>query len=54
MNAEDVMDTFSGTFGLTGAADSLLAMVRKNDRTELHIVGRDVEENAYALDFDKD
>ena len=49
--AEDVMDTFSGTLGLTGAADGLLAMIRKSGRTELHITGRDIEECTFVLEF---
>ena len=49
--AEDVMDTFSGTLGLTGAADGLLAMIQKRGRTELHVTGRDIEAAEYALEF---
>lgn len=49
MDAEDVMDTFSGTLGLTGAADGLLALIRKSGQTELHVTGRDVESEEYAL-----
>jgi hypothetical protein len=52
-DAEDVMDTFSGTLGLTGAADGLLALVRRTGEAdaELHVTGRDIEANAYALKF---
>jgi RecA-family ATPase len=54
--SHDVMDTFSGSFGLTGAADTLLALKRKGGRTDatLHITGRDVETTEYAIRFDPD
>jgi hypothetical protein len=51
-DADDVMDTFSGTLGLTGAADGLLALIRKSGKHELHVTGRDVEAKEYALKFD--
>lgn len=53
MAAEDPMDTFSGTLGLTGAADGLLALIRKTGEAdaELIVSGRDVESNAFALKF---
>lgn len=48
--AEDIFDAFSGTLGLTAAADQMLAMVKKKSGgTELHIRGRDVEDAVYAL-----
>lgn len=43
MGAEDVFDTISGTHGLTGAADGLLAMKRTQQFTTLHVAGRDIE-----------
>ena len=51
--SEDIMDDFSGTFGLTGAADGLLAFKRKTGQAdaELHIVGRDVDAAEYALKY---
>ena len=52
--AEDVMDTFSGTYGLTAPADCLMVYQRTGGNTELHIAGRDVEETAYALEFTKE
>jgi len=50
----DVMDTFSGTFGLTGAADGLLALIRKSGQVdaELHITGRDMDSAQYALRYE--
>ena len=54
--SEDIMDDFSGTFGLTGAADGLLAFKRKTGQSdaELHIVGRDVDAAEYALKYHPD
>jgi hypothetical protein len=51
-DAPDVMDTFSGSFGLTGAADGLLALERNKGNCELHVTGRDVEAQEYTLKFD--
>jgi RecA-family ATPase len=53
MGAIDVFDTFSGTFGITGAADNLLVLSKKGRHSELAIRGRDIEEKAFALEFDK-
>ena len=52
--AEDVMDTFSGTLGLTGAADNLMALIRTTGQSdaELQVNGRDVESESFALNFD--
>lgn len=52
--ADDVFDTMSGSFGLTGAADGLLALVRKTGQADavLHVTGRDVEAAEYALKFE--
>jgi len=54
--SEDIMDDFSGTFGLTGAADSLLAFKRKTGQSdaELHLVGRDLDAAEYALKYHPD
>ena len=54
--SDDVMDDFSGTFGLTGAADGLLAFIRKTGQANavLHIVGRDVDAAEYALKYHPD
>ena len=56
MESADVMDTFSGTFGLTGAADTLILLVkdtRKMADAMLYITGRDIEPAEYALEFDR-
>ena len=54
--SEDIMDDFSGTFGLTGAADGLLAFKRRTGQAnaELHIVGRDVDAAEYAIKYHPD
>ena len=54
MSAEDIFDTISGTLGLTGAVDSTLILTRSSRNTELHIDGRDVEKDEYALKFNPD
>lgn len=54
MDADDPFDTFSGTLGLTGAADELLAFIWKNGQRQLHIIGRDVDAAEYVLQGDKD
>ncbi|MBA7693000.1 hypothetical protein ES703_101575 [subsurface metagenome] len=50
------MDDISGTFGLTGAADGVLALKRQTSKAdaELHITGRDIEPQDYALKFHND
>ena len=52
---EDIMDTLSGSFGLTGASDTNAVLERSSASTAeaiLHIAGRDVEAAEYALTFD--
>jgi hypothetical protein len=56
MEAEDIMDTFSGSLGLTGAADNLLVLTtghagQGSSYAALHVTGRDVEANSYPLNF---
>jgi RecA-family ATPase len=53
MGSDDVMDTFLGTQGLTGAADGLLAMVKGEGQSDCNLIvkGRDIEEATYALKF---
>ncbi|GAG74581.1 unnamed protein product, partial [marine sediment metagenome] len=54
--SEDIMDDISGTFGLTGAADGILALKRITGKAdaELYITGRDIEAEQYALIFHPD
>lgn len=53
-SAEDWQDLVSGTNGLTGAADATLVLQRSRGQADgvLHVTGRDVEENDYAMSFD--
>ena len=53
---EDVMDTMSGSFGLTGASDTNIVVSRttKLADAKLHIVGRDIEAAEYAMEFTPD
>lgn len=52
-NAEDFISEISGTFGLAGGADTIAALKRSRGELDgvLHVTGRDVEENEYALQF---
>jgi hypothetical protein len=56
LEADDVMDTLYGSFGLTGAADGVLVLEKMTGEADatLHITGRDVEEAKYALKFQSD
>jgi hypothetical protein len=53
MEAEDPIDTVSGTTGLTGAVDSVLVLYHKAQGTVLYGRGRDIEEIEKAVTFDK-
>jgi DNA-binding transcriptional ArsR family regulator len=55
--ADDPLDEVSGTLGIAGAADGawVLKRARGQDEAELHVIGRDVEqEGASAVRFDRD
>lgn len=54
MEAEDPLDTISGTLGLVGCADTALVLSRTPLGTSLYIRGRDVEEAEHAITFNKD
>jgi AAA domain len=51
--ADDFLETVSGTNGLAGAADAVAVLRRPRGKAdgELCITGRDVEEATYALEF---
>ena len=53
MDADDPIDTISGTLGLAGCADTALVISRTAQGTTLYIRGRDVEEAEHAVSFDK-
>ena len=48
----DVVDMVSGSTGLSGAVENVLAMVRESGRTTLMVRPREEEEVELALDFD--
>jgi hypothetical protein len=54
--ADDFLETVSGTNGLAGAADAVAVLRRPRGKAdgELRITGRDVEEATYALEFAAD
>lgn len=54
MDAEDKLDTVSGTLGLAGCADTILVLSRSSQGTTLYVRGRDVEEAEHAVTFNKD
>ena len=51
MDADDPIDTISGSLGLTGCADTILVLNRTGQGTTLNVRGRDVEENEHAVSF---
>lgn len=56
-DADDPLEQVSGTLGLTGSADGVLVLTkpRGESRGELHVIGRDIEqEGAFIVEFGKD
>lgn len=53
MEADDPIDTISGTLGLAGCADTALVIQRTSQGTTLYVRGRDIEEAEHAVTFDK-
>jgi hypothetical protein len=51
MEADDPIDTISGTLGIAGAADTCLVLSRTPKGTTLYVRGRDVEEKEHAVVF---
>ena len=51
--ADDPLETISGSFGLSGGVDGVLVLKRERGKADavLHVTGRDVEENEFALKF---
>lgn len=55
--SDDPLDSVSGTLGIGGAADGawILKRARGSDEAELHLIGRDLEEEgAFAVRFDRE
>lgn len=53
-DAEDLLDKVSGTFGLSGAADTIIIIDSQSQGTVFDVRGRDVESNTLAVQFSKD
>jgi RecA-family ATPase len=51
MDADDPLDTVSGSLGLTGCADTTLVLQRSSQGTTLYLRGRDIEEAEHAVVF---
>lgn len=51
--ADDFLDSVSGSHGITGAADTVLVLRRSRGSADavLHVTGRDAEEDDYGLRF---
>ena len=54
MAADDLMETVSGSYGVSGAVDTILVMATKSSGTVLDIRGRDVEAAELAIEFSKE
>ena len=56
VTADDFLSEISGTLGLSGAADTICALKRSRGELDgvLHVTGRDVDEQEYALKFAPD
>ena len=52
--AEDPLDTVSGTLGIVGCADTTLILDSGNAGKTLYVRGRDIEEAEHAVEFDTD
>jgi RecA-family ATPase len=51
MDADDPVDTISGSLGLAGCADTCLILARSSKGTTLYVRGRDIEEGERAVIF---
>ena len=51
--AEDPLDTISGTLGLAGCADTALVLAGTAQGMSLYVRGRDIEQAEHAVNFDK-
>jgi hypothetical protein len=52
--SDDLIDKVSGTFGLTGAADTILVMEKKSSGWLFDVRGRDVSSDELAAEFNKE
>jgi hypothetical protein len=53
MAADDLMETVSGSYGISGAVDTVLVMANKPNGAVLDVRGRDVESAELAIEFEK-
>jgi RecA-family ATPase len=53
LDAEDPLETVSGTNGLTGAVDTILVLKKTAAGATLYARGRDIEEAELAVQFDR-
>jgi hypothetical protein len=53
MQADDLMETVSGSYGVAGAVDTILVMAAWASGVVLDVRGRDVESAELAIQFDK-
>jgi hypothetical protein len=53
MEADDPIDSVSGSLGLTGCSDTVSVLARTPNGTTLYVRGRDVEEQDLAITFSK-
>jgi hypothetical protein len=51
MAADDLMETVSGSYGVSGAVDTVLVMANKGSGAVLDARGRDLESRALAIEF---
>jgi hypothetical protein len=51
MEAEDPLDTVSGTLGIVGCADTTMILSSGRSGKSLYVKGRDIEEMEFAVDF---
>jgi hypothetical protein len=53
MAADDLLETVSGSFGVSGAVDTILVMANTPSGAVLDVRGRDVESKELAIEFNK-
>ncbi len=53
LDADDPLDTISGTLGLAGCADTALVFAGNSHGMSLYVRGRDIEEAEHAVTFNK-
>jgi hypothetical protein len=54
MASDDLMETVSGSFGISGAVDTILVLAKRASGTVLDVRGRDVESKELAIEFSRE